>query len=112
MNCENGLKIVFHIPDVQAGLPVSSGLLFANPIPSQDSISKEEMDTVISQAVHEAEESNSRGSDNTPFVLNRIRELTNGRSVTANRALIESNVARGTRVAVHLSEIDAAFKKG
>ena len=65
------------------------------------------MDAIIARALRDAEASKSKGSDNTPFILKRIRELTNGETVTANRALIEANVARGTRVAVHLANISS-----
>ena len=64
------------------------------------------MDTIIDQALRDARESGSVGSDNTPFVLKRIREITKGESVTANRALVEANVVRGAKVAVHLSNFD------
>lgn len=64
------------------------------------------MDAIITQALRDAEKSGATGSDNTPFVLKRIREITNGGSVSANEALVEANVARGTRVAVQLAEIE------
>ncbi len=64
------------------------------------------MDAIIAQAILDAEKACSTGSDNTPFILARIRELTEGQSVTANRALIETNVVRGTRVALELSKIE------
>ena len=67
------------------------------------------MDAIIAQAVRHAEESGSTGSDNTPFILNRIRENTDGASVVANRALVESNVARGTKVAVHFAKINEDY---
>ena len=82
-----------------------SGLLFANPVPAEHSIPKAEMDAIISQALADADAAGSMGSDNTPFILRRIREITQGGSVAANRALIESNVTRGTRVAVEMSKI-------
>ena len=81
---------------------IESGLLFANPIPAKYSIAKGEMDIIMSQALRDAEEAGSVGSDNTPFVLRRIREITSGGSVTANQALVEANVARGTKIAVKL----------
>ena len=86
----------------QRRMGLNSGLLFANPIPAEHSISKDEMDVIMSQALQDAEEAGSVGSDNTPFVLRRIREISKGDSVTANQALIEANVARGTRIAVGL----------
>ncbi len=64
------------------------------------------MDTIIAEALRHAREAGSVGSENTPFILKRIREITKGESVTANRALVEANVARGSKVAVHLSNLE------
>ena len=90
----------------QMTLPLSSGLLFANPIPTEHSLSKERMDEVMAQAIHDATERGISGSDNTPFVLARIRELTGGSTITANKILVEENVKRGTKVAVELAKLD------
>ncbi|KAL8784622.1 MAG: hypothetical protein Q9213_003877 [Squamulea squamosa] len=90
----------------QFSMPLSSGLLFANPIPSPHSIPKAQMDAIMTQAILDAKKSGSTGSDNTPFILARIRKLTGGRTVMANRALIEANVMRGTRVACELSKLE------
>lgn len=67
------------------------------------------MDATIAQAVHDAEASGSTGSDNTPFILSRIHEITDGASVAANGVLVASNVARGTKVAVHLAKINKDY---
>lgn len=83
-------------------------MLFANPIPEKHSIAKLQMDTVMAQAIQDADASGFVGSDNTPFILKRIRDLTGGQTVTANRALVEANVVRGTKVAVELSKLQAA----
>ena len=64
------------------------------------------MDKIIAQALRDARESRSSGSENTPFILKRIREITKGESITANRALVEANVVRGSKVAVHLSNLE------
>lgn len=87
-------------------MSVTSGLLFANPIPAEYSIAKNDMDTIIAQALRDARDSGATGSENTPFVLKRIREITGGESVTANKALVAANVTRGTKVAVHLSNLE------
>ena len=87
----------------QMSLPLSSGLFFANPIPEKYSLSKSYMDEVMAQAVYEAHDREIFGSGNTPFILNRVRELTSGASSMANRVLVEQNVIRGTRVAVELA---------
>lgn len=89
----------------QENLGIESGLLMANPIPEEFSIPRDEMNKIIEQAVRESEEQGALGSLNTPFILTRIRELTNGRSVPANVALVQSNVKRAAKVAVAVSQI-------
>ncbi|KAH8884479.1 hypothetical protein GQ53DRAFT_661827 [Thozetella sp. PMI_491] len=89
----------------QEQLDIESGLLFANPIPSEFAISREDMDAAIGTAVREAEEKGFHGNANTPWVLQRIRELTHGRSVPANKALVRANVARAAGIAVELSKL-------
>lgn len=87
----------------QEQLGVESGLFFANPIPEEFAIPREEMDATINIAVREADEKGFSGSANTPYILNKIRELTLGRSVPANMALVQANVERAAKVAVELS---------
>ena len=94
----------------QSRFPLQSGLHFANPVPEIAGIAKEEMDVIITKAVAMAEESGIGGSDNTPFVLRKIKELSEGRSVTANKALVEANVVRGTKVAVELAKLELKEK--
>jgi pseudouridine-5'-phosphate glycosidase/pseudouridine kinase len=91
--------------DSQGIFEKSSGLLFGNPIPEKFSIPKAEIDIAINQAVQEAAEQGIHGHANTPFILARIKELTEGRSIPANRALIESNVEMAAKVAVELASI-------
>lgn len=64
------------------------------------------MDHIIEEAVRLADAEGYRGSDNTPFILAKIKELSGAKSVAANRALIKSNVQRATRVAVKLAELE------
>jgi pseudouridine-5'-phosphate glycosidase/pseudouridine kinase len=83
-------------------------MLFANPIPEQFAMQKAEIDAAIDQAVLEAAEQGFHGHANTPFILSKIKELTHGNSLPANRALIESNVAMAAKVAVELSKFPAS----
>jgi pseudouridine-5'-phosphate glycosidase/pseudouridine kinase len=82
-------------------------MLFANPIPEEHSIPKEEIDVAINQAVREAAEQGFHGHANTPFILSRIKELTKGNSIPANRALIQSNVKMAAQVSVELAKFQA-----
>lgn len=94
----------------QNQLGLSSGIHIANPVPEEFSFPKAEMDTIIDEAVRLADAEGFHGSDNTPFVLNKIKELSGGKSVTANRALIESNVTRAAKVAAELAKLEQAHK--
>ncbi|EAW13826.1 pseudouridine-5'-phosphate glycosidase/carbohydrate kinase family protein [Aspergillus clavatus NRRL 1] len=96
----------------QSRLPVTSGIHFANPVPVEQSIPKAEMDTIIDEAIHLAEVEGYKGSDNTPFVLGKIKELSGGKSVIANRALVEANVKRATKVAVELAKLEHGSSGG
>lgn len=89
----------------QEKLGIESGMVFANPIPEESSIPKAEMNAIIEQAVSEAATQAARGNENTPFILKRIRELSQGRSVTANTSLARSNVECATKISVALSEL-------
>lgn len=86
-------------------LRLRSGLLFANPIAENASLSKARMDAVMAEAIQEARQLGFTGSQNTPFILKRIKELTGGDTVTANEALVRANVERGIEVALELSRL-------
>ena len=65
------------------------------------------MKAVIENAVAMANAAGATGSANTPYVLSAIKDLFGDRTIDANRALIESNAVRGTRVAVELCKLSA-----
>ena len=87
-------------------MQISSGMLFANPIPAEFSLPKSRMDKIMATAIDEASQAQVSGKENTPFVLQRIRELTAGNTLEANRALVKANVLRGTKVAVELAKLE------
>jgi pseudouridine-5'-phosphate glycosidase/pseudouridine kinase len=66
---------------------------------------KEQIDAAINQAVKEAAEQGIHGHANTPFILDKIKTLTEGQSIPANRALIESNVIMATKAAIELCRL-------
>ncbi|PWY62971.1 IdgA domain protein [Aspergillus eucalypticola CBS 122712] len=90
----------------QSQIPVSSGILLANPVPLEHSIAGSDMVHIIDEALRLADVEGYHGSDNTPFVLAKIKELSGGKSVSANRALVEANVKRAAKVAVELSKLE------
>jgi pseudouridine-5'-phosphate glycosidase/pseudouridine kinase len=78
----------------------------ANPVPAEHSIPQSEIDAIIDEALRLADVEGYHGSDNTPFVLAKIKELSGGKTVGANRALVEANVRRAAGVAVQLSKLE------
>lgn len=87
------------------GLP--GGQLIANPIPAADQISAHTLAPIIAQAQAEANAQAVRGKNVTPFLLQRIFELTEGRSLTANIALVRNNARLAAQIAQELIALRA-----
>lgn len=85
------------------GLP--GGQLVANPIPEQDEIASEALAPIILQATGEADENGVTGKNVTPFLLQRIYELTEGASLTANIALVLNNARLASEIAKSLVKL-------
>ncbi|KAK4497729.1 hypothetical protein PRZ48_010382 [Zasmidium cellare] len=90
----------------QNSLGLQSGLHFANPIPEKFGVPFLEMEKAIAEALEAASAAGSKGAAITPFILDKIKAVTGSRSVEANRALVEANVIRGTKVAVELRKLE------
>ena len=83
----------------------ASGLLLTVPIPQESELDAAQLDAVLENALRDCEASGIRGAAVTPFVLGRIGEVTEGRSVPANLALAENNARVAAEVAVALSSL-------
>lgn len=77
-----------------------TGILVANPIPETDALDPAFIDGTIAAAVAEAEKRGIGRKELTPFLLARINELSQGRSLKANIALVRNNAALAARIAV------------
>lgn len=78
---------------------LKSAVLVTNPLPETDSIPKSEMEPIIARASIEALEKEIHGQALTPFLLSRISELTGGRSLNANLALLLNNARLAAAIA-------------
>ena len=87
-------------------LGLQSGLHFANPIPQEHSIERDVMEASIYEAIKHANLAGAIGAAATPYILSKIKEITGDKSVDANRALVEANVIRGTKVARELNRLE------
>jgi pseudouridylate synthase len=81
------------------------GLLIANPIPEKNALDAGAIEARIAEAVAEAKAQGVAKKDVTPFLLGRIVELTEGRSLQANMALVENNAILAAQVAVELARL-------
>jgi pseudouridine-5'-phosphate glycosidase len=81
-------------------LGLDSGILVCAPVPEADALSLEESRIAVDRAIDEASRTGMHGPTLTPWLLARVAELTDGRSVKANTALIVNNAAVAARLAV------------
>ncbi|MEL6150774.1 MAG: pseudouridine-5'-phosphate glycosidase, partial [Chloroflexota bacterium] len=84
-------------------LRVQNGMLFGVPVPEAVALPSDVAEAAIAQATQEADEQGISGKEITPFVLGRVKELTEGASMAANTALLENNARVGGQIAVALS---------
>jgi len=87
------------------GLP--GGQLVANPIPKEDEIAAADLAPIIKAAQADANTHGISGKAVTPYLLQRIFELTEGRSLTANIALVRNNARFASKIAAALMSKDA-----
>ena len=78
---------------------MQSAVLVANPVPIGDAISKSEMEPHIEQASKDAQKKKIHGKELTPFLLQRINELTQGKSLRANLSLLLNNARVAGQIA-------------
>ena len=113
---ESGLNADFQLDDAVAladfistkwQLGLSGGVVVANPVPEAHAMPKAEIDAMTEQALREADEQGVCGKAVTPFLLARIKQLTGGRSLDTNIALVKNNARLGAALAVQLAQTAA-----
>jgi pseudouridine-5'-phosphate glycosidase len=90
---------IAHLYRTRRALGLEGGMLVANPVPTDHEIPAAEMAGYIAAAQKAAEAQAIVGKAVTPFLLGKILELTNGRSLKTNIALVENNARVAARVA-------------
>ena len=87
-------------------LGLGTGVLIANPIPAADELPAELYERALETALADAERQHLRGRDVTPFLLERLRTLSEGESVRANLALLRNNARVAAQLAKALARSD------
>ena len=89
-----------HLMRASLGLP--GGQLVANPIPLAAEIPADKINPHIEQALREASAAGISAKSVTPFLLNRLYELTNGASLVANIELVLNNARLASAIAAEI----------
>ncbi|MED3717022.1 pseudouridine-5-phosphate glycosidase [Geobacillus sp. 47C-IIb] len=84
-------------------LGLDGGIVVANPVPQEDELEESYITSIIEQALKEAEEKHITGKAVTPFLLDRVKTLTEGKSLKANIALVKNNAVLAADIARALS---------
>jgi pseudouridylate synthase len=87
-------------------LDLPCGISVANPIPTADEIPQTEIELVIDQAMQAMADDSVSGRDVSPYLLAAIVERTDGRSLTANIALVRNNATLAARIAVEYATLE------
>ncbi|WP_374580016.1 pseudouridine-5'-phosphate glycosidase [Pseudoduganella sp.] len=85
-------------------LGLDGGVVVSAPVPEADAMPKDEIDAITVRALQEAEQNGVTGKKVTPFLLARIKTLTEGRSLMTNIALVKNNARVGAALARALQE--------
>ncbi|XP_057878688.1 uncharacterized protein LOC131082640 isoform X4 [Melospiza georgiana] len=117
---QSGFQAPYHVQDEEEaaklidsalGLGLGSGVLIAVPCPQERAAQGQVIEEAIQQALSQARSKGITGKDVTPFLLQRLTELTDGKSLDSNLALIQNNARVGSCIAVALSKLQKARRK-
>jgi pseudouridine-5'-phosphate glycosidase len=98
---------IAQIIHTSSALKIPQGIIVANPIPEEFSISPEDIDKVIESALLEADRQGIVGKNITPFLLSEITKKTAGRSLEANIQLVLNNALVGAQIANKLAHLNS-----
>ncbi|MDO5712985.1 MAG: pseudouridine-5'-phosphate glycosidase [Tissierellia bacterium] len=85
-------------------LGLTGGVLLTNPIPKDSAMDKTIIDKAIEEALQDAKVKGIQGKKTTPFLLDRVLEVTEGKSLESNIALVKNNALVGAKVAIAMAK--------
>ncbi|MGI2263919.1 MULTISPECIES: pseudouridine-5'-phosphate glycosidase [unclassified Staphylococcus] len=96
---------IARICKIKNDLNIEGGVVIVNPVPKEDELPKSYIDGLIEEAVKEAEAQGISGKDSTPFLLSKIVEKSEGKSLNTNIKLVENNAVLGAKIAVAFNKL-------
>lgn len=93
-------------------LGLDGGIVVANPIPKEYEMDPKIIDKAIKDALNEAETKGIKGKEVTPFLLDKVKEITGGKSLQSNIELVYNNAIVGANLTIELEKLlRFSFKK-
>ena len=86
-------------------MKLKGGVVIANPIPEEDAMDENVINTAINRALEELNKKGIKGKESTPFLLARVAELTGGDSLASNIRLVYNNARIAAQTAVELAKL-------
>lgn len=86
-------------------LGLNGGMIVANPIPAQYEMDYDTINEAIEEALKEADKKGIKGKATTPFLLAKVKDITDGASLDSNIQLVYNNVKVAARLAVELGRL-------
>ncbi len=86
-------------------IKLKGGIVIANPIPEEYEMDPDRINSIIQRAIEEAEEKGIQGRDVTPYLLDRVQQLTGGDSLKSNIQLMYNNAKVASKIAVELGKL-------
>ena len=103
-NVDYRVDSAFNIAEIlktKWGLSIEGGVLVTNPIPKTFELESDMMNKAINEAIIEADKEKIKGKEITPYLLSKVNEITQGKSLNANIKLIQNNAALAAKIAIH-----------
>lgn len=91
---------------------LNGGVVIGNPIPNENEIPYEEINPYIEEALLQAKNEKIKGKDITPYLLKKLFNITSGKSLKANIALVKNNAILGGKIASKFSELENEVNNG
>ncbi len=85
-------------------LGLQGGAVIGNPLPDESALDPKWIDAIIQEALKEASQNEISGKEVTPFLLDRLKEKSEGKTLESNISLVENNARVGAEIAVQLTK--------
>lgn len=101
----DSLKDIAIMAKTKWDLGIEGAILIANPLPPEYDFPHHEIEKYIQKVISLAEENGVTGKKVTPFILKNMAEITAGKSLEANIALVKNNAMVGSRIALEYAKL-------